>query len=206
MKKCLLIVIMLCSMTFAGQAMAGMVGTPGDLTITFRSTASSLETINVGDTIPFYMVIGGLGGNTSPSLSGFSLDVTYDPTVLALNSVNIGISNFTNGSGPTPVTSKVIVPGTVSLSLDSFLSAAELDALQGSYITMAVFTFTGVGSGSTTFGLENISLYDGSGSLYADPAIVSTTVEVNPVPLPASVFLFGAGLVGLLGFRKKKVS
>jgi len=192
-------------MAFAGQAMAGIIA-PGDLSVTISPSHSGDQAINVGDTVPFWLQVDGLGNLTSPSLSGFSIDVTYDPTVLSLNTVNIGSSDYTYDSGPAPVTSIGIVPGTISLSLESLLSAAELDANQSSNVDMAIFKFTGVGSGSTTFGLENISLYDGSGSLFPAPTINTATVEVNAVPLPPSVFFFGAGLIGLLGFRKKKVS
>jgi hypothetical protein len=32
---------------------------------------------------------------------------------------------------------------------------------------------------------------------------VTTQIDVNPVPIPGAVLLFGSGLLGLLGFRKK---
>lgn len=34
----------------------------------------------------------------------------------------------------------------------------------------------------------------------------STTPPLNPVPVPSAVYLFGSGLIGLLGMRKKKLN
>jgi hypothetical protein len=30
--------------------------------------------------------------------------------------------------------------------------------------------------------------------------------ELSPVPIPGAVWLFGSGLVGLIGFRKKRLA
>jgi hypothetical protein len=32
------------------------------------------------------------------------------------------------------------------------------------------------------------------------------TIQVNAVPIPAALWLFGSGLLGLLGFRKRVLS
>ena len=42
---------------------------------------------------------------------------------------------------------------------------------------------------------------------FSDNAIATatvTTMTVNPVPIPAAVWLFGSGLIGLIGIARRK--
>ncbi len=47
---------------------------------------------------------------------------------------------------------------------------------------------------------------DPGAGLSFDAVFGNSTLGVNAVPVPAAVWLFGSGLIGLMGFRKKKVS
>jgi len=39
---------------------------------------------------------------------------------------------------------------------------------------------------------------------FADGSVLSVDAAVTPVPVPAAVWLFGSGLIGLIGFAKRK--
>lgn len=47
---------------------------------------------------------------------------------------------------------------------------------------------------------------DSAGLIDVNPTFIGGSVTVNPVPVPAAVWLFGSGLIGLIGVaRRKKV-
>ena len=77
----------------------------------------------------------------------------------------------------------------------------DLFGEEGSAVLAFSFDFT-AGSGGSL--LASGSYTDSS---FMDVAISSSTVAtVSAVPVPAGVWLFGSGLLGLLGVAKKKVS
>ena len=43
-----------------------------------------------------------------------------------------------------------------------------------------------------------------TGYMLSDPRGLVTAFEINPVPIPSAVWLFGSGLIGLIGFARKK--
>lgn len=58
--------------------------------------------------------------------------------------------------------------------------------------------FTGLENGDLRIGIHVIDFASGGGE--------SFTNNNNPVPIPASVLLLGSGLIGLVGFRRKKIA
>ena len=57
-------------------------------------------------------------------------------------------------------------------------------------------------------GVTYIDLWDGFSSTNLTPVVggFETDVYVNPVPVPAAVWLFGSGLIGLIGIARRKKS
>lgn len=78
----------------------------------------------------------------------------------------------------------------------------------GSYVTATSFGQNGVSPWGTIVGVDNNATWiwsadnENDNETYFSLAIVSTTPSA--VPVPAAVWLFGSGLIGLIGMRKNK--
>ena len=132
---------------------------------------------------------------------GIKIDPGYQVT---LSDLYFGTK--TSGTGPTQLL--------VKTSLDNYASTVytvNQDNAGGTYKNPDVnlsslgsitgdfyIRFYGIGATSSN-GTMRVSAYDPSGTYYFD----SITGNVTPTPIPAAAWLFGSGLVGLVGFRRK---
>ena len=80
----------------------------------------------------------------------------------------------------------------------------DLDTLQAPefILTSVVFDVNQV-LGVGLFDLSINGLSDSFGSSLDNPNIIAAEVQV--VPVPAAIWLFGTGLIGLIGFAKRRV-
>jgi hypothetical protein len=127
--------------------------------------------------------------------------VNWDPAILALDSFSFtfpGDQFFAQ----TPVQDDVA--GSLNADVSSFnVGAATAD------FDIAVLTFTAVGPGVSPLDLS-LGLYPGGAPLvWTDstfteitPVFVDGSVTVSAVPVPAAVWLFGSGLLGLVGVAR----
>jgi len=85
--------------------------------------------------------------------------------------------------------------------LNSVVDLSSLGPITGTYMFRLEQIGTNAANGSTTTsaGTFRVSDYNSSGTYYYD-SIIGT---VNPTPIPAAVWLFGSGLVGLVGIRRR---
>ena len=173
---------------FAEFLVAGMANTQA-ATISFNN---SLQDVNQGDLFSLTVQ-----GSEFPDLSGGGIDFSFDPSVVQINSIAINTSVFTFESG-----------------------AGTLDNSIGTLIDTYFNTFTGTGSSFDvmTIGLEAIGLGETSLMMFessmfpfadefggvVDVTYESAVINVSAVPLPAAAWLFGSGLLALVGFIRKK--
>jgi hypothetical protein len=163
------------------------------------------------------VTFGGLGGNNGDAFSSYSeagFNVSYNSgSVLVGQSVGNALpSLFGESAGSILVTA--------SAGLFSF-DSIDLAGNNGDY-TYTIVGKTGGLSGTTAFTLMNTLTGDGSFSTIGgnasliDTLLVSVTptgttfnidnigVTATVVPVPAAVWLFGSGLLGLAGIVRKR--
>jgi hypothetical protein len=161
------------------------------------------QTINVGDTALVNIDVSGLGNGAAPALAAFTgILIGYDGGLLTPTTVTF--SNRLGDSGnpiETLLLSNLFFPGAVQLDGASFLTAAELYALQtspGGTFTLATIAFQGIAAGLSNVTLTFGSLSDENGL----DIMTSTTgglITVNgtsAVPEPSTwMLLTSAGAV-----------
>lgn len=183
--------------------LAAVTGVGQAITLGFDSAA---QTVGVGASVQVSLNISGLGDGAAPSLGTFDLDIAYDPGVLSLTDVSFGdsvlgdqLDLFSLGSITSSGSATAGTLNVFELSLDD---PADLDALQASAFTLATLSFSAISPGSSTLGISINAL----GDAYGDPLLADTlgaSVTVSAVPLPAALWLFSTGLIGLVGVVRR---
>lgn len=181
----------------------------------------SSPTITVGTMFNLDLVISDLGNLVPPSLSTFDINVTFDSTILAIettdsdgdsviDSVTLDPSGQLDlfGSGFNFVFADLLAPGTLNLFELSFDLPGDLGSLQAGQFTLASMTFKANTVGVNTFQLTVNSLGDALGdslepALQPLPtAVVTVQNGTITVPEPSSGLLILAGLWTLYWRRK----
>ncbi|MEW6217905.1 MAG: cohesin domain-containing protein [Thermodesulfobacteriota bacterium] len=160
------------------------------------------ETV-VGGPVDFSVHIAGLGTGLPPSLGAFSFRLVYDPALLAFDSVVFGSALGDPGLGESLQLVDASLPGSVLAESLSLLSPAELDLGQPGAFTLASLRFLGLTPGFGEVHLAGLLLSDGWGCTLQPTVHGISFVAVDPVPVPATVWLLGAVLPGLACLRRR---
>jgi hypothetical protein len=176
------------------------------------------QTAMPGDTVTLDLVIDGLGDFASDSLGAFDIDIAYDTSVLTFSGYTLGpylgdvslseAVDFSLGdSGGTVNITELSLLENDDVSC-FFCIPPYLDEIQPGSFTLASLDFTvdvlDPGA-STIVAIDTVNaLGDGFGAALT---VESTTdAVINAVPVPAAVWLFGSGLIGLIGLARRKQS
>lgn len=180
----------------------------GALLIASQASAATVSVIqaetiaNVGD--PFTLTVH--GSDFLDGVSAGSISLTWDATAMTATSTlaevlataPVGYSDLFGTSS--------LVAGQLNVTLATFGAALP-----------SAFDFVSIDFVSNTSAVSNIGIAQGLDGLWQDgnlqpiPASEVTYVGATlntapPVPVPAAVWLFGSGLIGLVGVARRKAA
>ncbi len=176
---------------FAGQAQAAVI-------MSGSSTFSEQDGIFSGTV---FAEITGTAGNYT-SMFTLVMDADSDASASIIRDINL--SSWQLGAGfNTGATSGGSAGGDPSLAINA-----------GFFGNDALFTFGGLAEGATSasfwFDFADLDLAGDSIafgiSSFDNLSSVNASINLAPIPVPAAVWLFGSGLLGLAGFARRKQS
>ena len=174
------------------------------------------QNVALGSPASVDLVVSGLGDDI---LTGFSLEISYDSSIL-------GFQSFTVGPGPTELDPLGLFPvgflssgaeisaGIVAVSDLSPAPDLILPVLQPNSFVLGTLEFDTLAAGTSALTISFAQLAGEIGisgfprDLQTELQSGSIDVEVSVIPVPAAVWLFGTALIGLIGFgrRRKTIS
>lgn len=136
------------------------------------------QTVFLGDTITLEVQISDLGDFTSPSLSGFDLDLSYNAAILSFNNVDFGSFLDTSGLG-TFTDVNTDTPGIVNFAEVSFDDASDLNTTQPDNFVLAQLNFTAISTGISSLNLTVNDLGDeNTNPLILDQLLGASSISV----------------------------
>lgn len=119
-----------------------------------------------GSVVGVNLDITGLGQDSAPSVGGYDIGLSFDPSILKLKAVYFGDPLLGDqldlfGLGSLQLMSPQA--GMVNLVQISLDLPADLDAMQAQAFTLARIEFDAIGVGTTTLGLQLNALADANG-------------------------------------------
>jgi len=140
-------------------------------------------------------------------LAGHDIAISFDDSILSAVSVTSGLFYRADD----PLCDFLVVPGTCTLASDIGPGAIVLQAdiatdifgTTGSGILFSIeFEAIAVGASGLTFDFADLS--DSLGDIITPTGLFDGSVTVSAVPVPAAVWLFASGLIGLIGVGKSR--
>ncbi len=166
MKKTFCLLMLLCLTVAATSAHAQSL-----------SLDPSAQDIGTGDTASVDLNISGFSAGGPISLGAFGVHVSYDPNLLAFDSLEYGASLGDPGADEADTWVDSATPGIVKMDNISWLSTAELDSAQPGSFTLATLIFVGIGAGSGVVELSNVDLSTAPGETVA--GTVPEAIQIN---------------------------
>lgn len=184
--------------------------TQASVVSTFNPTSLFLSITRIsqtGNSVNVDIGISGLASGTAPSLSGYDINLSFDPSYLSFAAVAFGDAVLGNqldlaSLGLTTIAELTGV-GIVNLFELSGDAAEALNTLQADSFNLATVTFDVLNAGTSLLQLNFNALADADGNALS---AITLSAPVTTVPLPSAFLLMGPGLAGLMlaGKRRQK--
>ena len=117
--------------------------------------------------------------------AGETVEIAFDPAFgSSLTSFSIDIDDVYSNE-----TSVQIYDGSGGVILDSILN------INSGYETISVMS---------TSGISGFSLFNSNSQIEGNTKIDNVVVKTSRVPVPTTIWLFGSGLIGLIGLARQK--
>jgi len=181
----------------------------GQVNAEIVSLTPSVTSVVVND--PFTLTV--QGSEFFDDVSSGSVEVSWDSTAMTLTSsvADLGASALANGFP--------LDFGVTTITTDSLTGLSTLSATYGTFATVFGPTFDFFSMDFVAIPPPSQTTLDIGIGAFGDwqsgtnPAFSITnvtyagaTVNVNPVPVPAAVWLFGSGLIGMVGIARRRKS
>lgn len=161
-------------------------------TISIESAPASL---GIGDIFSLDII----GTDFSDNPDGGGVNLFYDETIVNVLSVSIDETVWDFGATG-------ISQGTINNTLGA-VNGIMVNAWSdvGIPFTVATIEFQAVAEGVSNLTMNefNYNPWGSNGNLI-NPDFVTSSITVGAVPVPAAVWLFGTGLIGLAGLARRK--
>ena len=172
-------------------------------------------TVTPGESITFTV-----GMTPAEAITGYTLDIRYDTNELAFESSNQLVPFFSGGFTPPYTLDPANTAGDAGSNgltnsangRASVLQVSDSDPVGALFdLTFTVLTPANDSEPDLSVGLLDTAADDinpplGNSPFTITPAMVSAAVgtSVSQVPVPAALWLFGSGLLGLTGIGRRK--
>jgi hypothetical protein len=140
------------------------------------------------------------GTEFSESVDSVGITINWDPTILEYTGISI----------PNPPWDVSLVNDTRAITdgiLDSIYAGSYAGVGTDFQLAQLTFTPLAVGTADISFGTSGSGCAPGTCGAYArnnELLIDYEQAQINVVPIPGAVWLFGSGLLGLLGMVHRK--
>lgn len=172
----------------------------GTASAALLSFSPSSQSVSLGDNVSVDLRISELGDEI---LTGFDLNISFDDSILGFQSFTFGSGLDLFGLGSIQDVDDSL-PGLVNVFEISFESDDDLKDFQPNDFILGTFNFSALSIGtsalSITAPLFGVALV---GELASELDMQVQDGSVSVVPIPAAIWLFGTGLIGLVGFSKR---
>ena len=153
------------------------------------------QTIGAGGMGTVDIVVSNRGGT---EIGAFGFDVLFDPAIISLTGITFGLQ--LGDPVLEALSGSVVGAGMASLTETSFLTVAELQALQMSdSFVLATLNFNAIGVGVSALSFANTDFVDGSANNLSVEAQIGS---VAAVPEPSTMVLLGSALIGVAVRRR----
>jgi hypothetical protein len=172
-------------------------GAEADITV---SVNPPLQSIFTGNSTYMDVDIAGLGSGIG--LGGFSIGLTYNPTVVHLDGLTFGNGLNLGVSGNSLQYSDPSTSGYLLVDETSLLGSAALIAGQAGGFNLFRIGFTGLIDGTSPVSLSQVELSDQGGETLSAAQIMDGSIDV-PDTLPFGWIALVLGLVVITGTRRQ---
>lgn len=165
------------------------------------------QTVGLGESVEIAVRIGGLGHYAPDSLGTYSMDLVFDPTLLAFGGISFGDPVFGDQLALLFPSIQLSIPSPASVTVmeTSLDPAIMLDTLQEGEFTLATLWFTGISYGTSLVGVDPATLLlgDSIGVPLPVEALFGGSIQVSAIPEPATWPLVACGIAALIALRKR---